>query len=287
MCSCFFCVIQIIFSFTGFCLLYSVNSTAWISHSAQKAHCFGSYEALVISNWPPLLAFFFYIKQQTFKFLQRRYAVNSLTTVSNTMIKRLKPHRDRLHITRRFHHSVDRALTGTLSRPVLLCSGQFWAKNRYLVPLWNEYVTIAVNRNLSNCEKARKKGFRCFNGIQTRGLCVSAPVLYQPELWRPIHWRPANLLTHKVLLQNYKEDIKWNLAGEETIISVWRFFFDTALKLEKISQFFPVWNHFHPHHPKRQGTVNSFSPIYTILGFPDFLLMRRQVLIFLVWHILK
>ena len=60
---------------------------------------------------------------------------------------------------------------------------------------WNEYVTIAVNRNLSNCEKARKKGFRGFNGIRTRGLCVSAAVLYQPELWRPIYWRPANLLS--------------------------------------------------------------------------------------------
>ena len=33
-------------------------------------------------------------------------------------------------------------------------------------------MTIAVNRNLSNCEKARKKGFRGFNGIRTRGLCV-------------------------------------------------------------------------------------------------------------------
>ena len=50
---------------------------------------------------------------------------------------------------------------------------------------WNEYVTIAVNRNLSNCEKGRKKGFRGFNGIRTRGLCVSAAVLYHPELWRP------------------------------------------------------------------------------------------------------
>ena len=35
---------------------------------------------------------------------------------------------------------------------------------------------------LLNCEKARKKGFRGFNGIRTRGLCVSAAVLYQPEL---------------------------------------------------------------------------------------------------------
>ena len=33
---------------------------------------------------------------------------------------------------------------------------------------WNEYVTIAVNRNLSNCEKARKKGFLGFNGIRAR-----------------------------------------------------------------------------------------------------------------------
>ena len=38
----------------------------------------------------------------------------------------------------------------------------------------------------------KKKGFRGFNGIRTRGLCVSAAVLYQPELWRPIHWRPAS-----------------------------------------------------------------------------------------------
>ena len=52
---------------------------------------------------------------------------------------------------------------------------------------WNEYVTIAVNGNLSNCEKARKKGFRGFNGIRTRGLCVSAAVLYQPDSLRWSH----------------------------------------------------------------------------------------------------
>ena len=67
---------------------------------------------------------------------------------------------------------------------------------------WNEYVSIAVNRNLSNCEKARKKGFRGFNGIRTRGLCVSAAVLYQPELWRPTHWRPANLLSSSTRERN-------------------------------------------------------------------------------------
>ena len=55
---------------------------------------------------------------------------------------------------------------------------------------WNEYVTIAVNRNLSNCEKARKKGFWGFNGIRTRGLCISAAVLYQLELcgWNSLYW---------------------------------------------------------------------------------------------------
>ena len=75
---------------------------------------------------------------------------------------------------------------------------------------WIEYVTIAVNRNLSNCEKARKKGFRGFNGIRTRGLCVSAAVLYQPELWRPICWRPANLLSSSTRERNEtRNEMMW------------------------------------------------------------------------------
>ena len=42
-------------------------------------------------------------------------------------------------------------------------------------------MTIAVNRNLSNCENSPKKKnvFRGFNGIRTRVLCVSAAVLSQ------------------------------------------------------------------------------------------------------------
>ena len=40
-------------------------------------------------------------------------------------------------------------------------------------------MTIAVNRNLSNCENSAKKDFQGFNGIRTRGLCVSAAVLSQ------------------------------------------------------------------------------------------------------------
>ena len=84
---------------------------------------------------------------------------------------------------------------------------------------WNEYVTIAVNRNLSNCEKARKKkkgrkkGFRGFNGIRTRGLCVSAAVLYQPELWRPICWRPANLLSSSTRERNETQNEMMWTAG--------------------------------------------------------------------------
>ena len=84
---------------------------------------------------------------------------------------------------------------------------------------WNEYVTIAVNRNLSNCEKARKKGFRSFNGIRTRGLCVSAAVLYQPELWRPIHWRPANILSSSTRERNETQNEMMWTAGNE--MSMW------------------------------------------------------------------
>ena len=78
---------------------------------------------------------------------------------------------------------------------------------------WIEYVTIAVNRNLSNCEKARKKGFRGFNGIRTHGLCVSAAVLYKPELWRPMYWRPANLLSSSTRERNETQNAMMWTAG--------------------------------------------------------------------------
>ena len=70
-----------------------------------------------------------------------------------------------------------------------------------------------MNRNLSNCEKARKKGFRGFNGIRTHGLCVSTAVLYQPELWRPIHWRPANLLSSSTRERNETQNEMMWTAG--------------------------------------------------------------------------
>ena len=85
---------------------------------------------------------------------------------------------------------------------------------------WKEYVTIAVNRNLSNCEKARKKDFRGFNGIWARGLCVSAAVLYQPELWRPICWRPANSLSSSTRERNETQnEMMWTARIQMKFIS--------------------------------------------------------------------
>ena len=60
-------------------------------------------------------------------------------------------------------------------------------------------MTIAVNRNLSNCKNSPKKVFRGFNGIRTRGLCVSAVVLSQLSYedpytgGSPIYWAPEKL----------------------------------------------------------------------------------------------
>ena len=70
-----------------------------------------------------------------------------------------------------------------------------------------------MNRNLSNCEKARKKRLRGFNGIRTRGLCASAAVLYQPELWRPTHWRAANLLSSSTRERNETQNEMMWTAG--------------------------------------------------------------------------
>ena len=129
---------------------------------------------------------------------------------------------------------------------------------------WNEYVTIAVNRNLSNCEQARKKGFRGFNGIRTRGLCVSAAVLYQPELWRPIHWRPANLLSSSTRERNETRnewcelrEYKWN---EYVTIAVNR----NLSNCEKarhllISFVFPQFTSFHSVFHSFHGLMNSIN----------------------------
>ena len=111
---------------------------------------------------------------------------------------------------------------------------------------WNEYVTIAVNRNLSNCEKARKKGFRGFNGTRTRGLCVSAAVLYQPELWRPIHWQPANLLRSSTRERNETQNKMMWTAGIQINWNTISFVFP------QFTSFYSVFHSFH-------GLMNSIN----------------------------
>ena len=79
-------------------------------------------------------------------------------------------------------------------------------------------MTIAVNRNLSNCENSPpKKVFRGFNGIRTRGLCVSAAVLSQLSYedsytggW-PIYWvhQPVKGMKHWMKWCELRE-YKWN-----------------------------------------------------------------------------
>ena len=59
---------------------------------------------------------------------------------------------------------------------------------------WNEYVTIAVNRNLSNCEKAQKKDFRASGGFEpvasALALQCSTSLNYEDPCagGRPIYW---------------------------------------------------------------------------------------------------
>ena len=102
-------------------------------------------------------------------------------------------------------------------------------------------MTIAVNRNLSNCEKARKKGFRGFNGIRTRGLCVSAAVLYQPELWRPIHWRPANLLSSSTREKNETHnETMWTAGIQMKWVCDHRSDFPSCLNCDSLR-----WSHTH------------------------------------------
>ena len=58
--------------------------------------------------------------------------------------------------------------------------------------------------------KSPKKRISGLNGIRTRGLCVSAAVLYQPELWRSICWGPANLLSSSTRERNEtKNELMW------------------------------------------------------------------------------
>ena len=82
---------------------------------------------------------------------------------------------------------------------------------------WNEYVTIAVNRNLSNCENSPKKSFSGLQWDSNPGLCVSAAVLSQLSYedpytggW-PIYWvhQPVKGMKHWMKWCELRE-YKWN-----------------------------------------------------------------------------
>ena len=95
---------------------------------------------------------------------------------------------------------------------------EFWMKWCELREYkWNDYVTIAVNGNLSNCKNSPKKVFRGFNGIWTRGLCVGAAVPSQQSYedpytggW-PIYWvhQPVKGMEHWMKWCELRE-YKWN-----------------------------------------------------------------------------
>ena len=82
---------------------------------------------------------------------------------------------------------------------------------------WNEYVTIAVNRNFSNCEKDRKKGFRGFNGIRpvasALALQYSTSLSYEDPYTGglPIYWihQPVKGMKHRMKWCELRE-YKWN-----------------------------------------------------------------------------
>ena len=66
------------------------------------------------------------------------------------------------------YHKYDEQLLDALSHPITVHHHKNVIQYSHLTNSeCTEYVTIAVNRNLSNCEKARKKGFRGFNGLRT------------------------------------------------------------------------------------------------------------------------
>ena len=69
-------------------------------------------------------------------------------------------------------------------------------------------MTIAVNRNLSNCENSPKKSFsglqRDSNPWPLRSRCSALPA----ELWRPIRWRLANYWVHQPV-KGMKHWMKW------------------------------------------------------------------------------
>ena len=73
-----------------------------------------------------------------------------------------------------------------------------------------------LNRNLGNCEVARKKVFRGSNGIRTRGLCVRAAVLYQLSYENPYTRHRGRLIywVHQTGRQKAVPWGNWSRASE-------------------------------------------------------------------------
>ena len=126
---------------------------------------------------------------------------------------------------------------------------------------WNEYVNIAVNRNLSNCENSPKKSFsglqRDSNPWLLRQRCSALPA----ELWRPIHWRLANLLSSSTSERNETlNEMTWT-AG----IAFFRAIFaiaQIAIHCDGhilISLVFPQFTSFHSVFHSFHGLMNSIN----------------------------
>ena len=74
--------------------------------------------------------------------------------------------------------------------------------------------------NLISCEVAQEKGFRCFSGIQTQGLCFRTAVLYQLSYEDP-HIKSRSIYWVHQPLKGVKHRMKWILCPAE-IQMKWR-----------------------------------------------------------------
>ena len=117
----------------------------------------------------------------------------------------------------KFYHFW-REMTSQIMRPKF--SDVFWKSVQR--GFWNEYVTIAVNRNLRNCEVARKKGFsglqRDSNPWPLRSRCSALPAWAMKthtlragqfiEFINP--WKEWNTAWNDVNCRNTNSQICWS-----------------------------------------------------------------------------
>ena len=96
------------------------------------------------------------------------------------------------HPTQRFRPNAplnlcggERPISIELADKIILRDGEMWLISEMIL-----YVTIAVESQFKKLPIARKKVFRGFNGIRTRGLCVHAALLYQLRRLMPQPVKP-------------------------------------------------------------------------------------------------